>query len=151
MSTQLTEKDFKESLTTHVAVKGEELHAKYGPVIGWGELLRVLEDRAFCRYPCRVIFDGSPLAPNELAHPVPQGERPEDGFVMHVQPIYLTQLQLVPYIVLYQLVLVNYGEFATSQDAETFGASALGLSIDEYYQTLCELAAQLDACDVPAR
>jgi hypothetical protein len=43
-------------------------------------------------------------------------------------------------LVLYQLVLVNYGEFASADDAETFGASALGLSKDDYYRNLCEMA-----------
>ena len=49
----------------------------------------------------------------------------------------------MPALVLYQLVLVNYGEFASAEDAETFGAAVLGISRDEYYQTLCEMADQL--------
>ena len=55
----------------------------------------------------------------------------------------MTQLEQVPGLVLYQLVLVNYGEFASAEDAETFGAAVLGITRDEYYQTLCELADQL--------
>ena len=59
----------------------------------------------------------------------------------------------VPYLVLYQLVLVNYGEFASADDAETFGANALGLPKDDYYQALCEMANQLSltgVCPQPA-
>ena len=52
----------------------------------------------------------------------------------------MTQLECVPGLVLYQLVLVNYGEFASADDAETFGAAALGISRDEYYATLCDMA-----------
>jgi len=40
-------------------------------------------------------------------------------------------------------VLVNYGAFASRDDAETLGAAALGLSKDDYYNTICELADQL--------
>jgi hypothetical protein len=40
-------------------------------------------------------------------------------------------------------VLVNYGEFASAEDAETFGAAALGLARDDYYQALCGLADQV--------
>ena len=47
---------------------------------------------------------------------------------------------------LYQLVLVNYGEFASAADAETFGATALGISKDEYYEALCEMADEIGAC-----
>jgi hypothetical protein len=45
--------------------------------------------------------------------------------------------------VFYQLVRVNYGEFASADDAEVFGASALGLSRDAYYESLCQLADQI--------
>ena len=140
MAASLTAEDARQSLTAHVAAKGEELRAKYGAQIGWKELLRSLEDRAFVRYPCEIAFDSGPLNPGEFANPVARGERPEDGFTMYVHPFFLTQLQKVPYLVLYQLVLVNYGEFASPDDAETFGAAALGLSRDDYYRILCELA-----------
>src|SRR4051812_15131189 len=140
MATQLTADDAKQSLNAHVAAKGAEIFEKYGPTIGWKQLLQLLEDRACVRYPCQVAFDAAPLGPGEFAHPVPKSENPEDGFSMCVHPCFMTQLRYVPYLVLYQLVLVNYGQFASADDAETFGASALGLAKDEYYQTLCELA-----------
>ena len=143
MATQLTADDARQSLSAHVASKGEEIAAKYGPRIGWKELQRILQDRAFVRYPCEIVFDSTQLQPGEFAHPVPKGEQPEDGFVIHVQPLFMTQLQRVPWLVLYQLVLVNYGEFASPEDAEIFGAAALGRARDEYYQALCEMADQL--------
>jgi hypothetical protein len=146
MAIQLTAEDARQSLNGHVAAKGREIRAKYGPHIGWKELLRILEDRACCRYPCEVVFDAGPLQAGEFAFPVAKGVRPEDGFQMHVHPFFMTQLERVPGLVLYQLVLVNYGEFASADDAETFGASALGISRDEYYTTICELAGQIGGC-----
>ncbi len=143
MATQLTAADARQSLNEHVADRGREIHEKYGPHIGWQELRQILKDRACVRYPCEIVFDAGPLEPGEFAHPVAKGERPEDGFAMHVHPFFMTQLERVPGLVLYQLVLVNYGEFASAEDAETFGAAALGISRDEYYQTLCGLADQV--------
>jgi hypothetical protein len=145
MSTQLTAEDARQSLNEHVAAKGREIREKYGPHIGWKELLRILEDRACVRYPCEVVFDAEPLHPGEFAHPIAKGDRPENGFAMHVHPIFMTQLAQVPCLILYQLVLVNYGEFASADDAETFGAAVLGLSQHEYYDTLCEMAGRI--CD----
>jgi hypothetical protein len=141
-----TAQDARLSLNAHVAAKGEAIRAKYGPRIGWQELLRLLEDREHVRYPCAIVFDSTPLNPGEFAHPVARGERPEDGYAMHVHPVFLTQLPRVPYLVLYQLVRVNYGEFASADDAETFGAAELGLSKDEYYTVLCEVAEQVGGC-----
>ena len=150
MSTQLTASDAKQSLNTHVAAKGAEIFAKYGPKIGWNELLAILADRACVRYPCTLAFDSSRLNPGECAYPEPKGERPEDGFTLFVHPIYLTQLGLVSHVALYQLVAVNYGEFASADDAETFASSALGLPREDYYRTLCGLADQLGADVEPA-
>ena len=143
MATQLTADDGRQSLNSHVASKGEEIRAKYGPHVGWAELQRILQDRACVRYPCDIVFDAATLRQGEFAHPAPRGERPEDGFDLFVHPYFMMHLDRIAHLVLYQLVLVNYGEFASSDDAETFGASALGLSKDEYYQSLCELSDEI--------
>ena len=147
MSKQLTADDFKQSLNVHVATKGEEIHAKYGPHLEWKELLRILEDRTCVRYPCEIVFDAAQLEPGECAHPVPKGAQPEEGFKNYVHPFFATQLPRVPYLVLYQLVLVNYGDFASPDDAEIFGASAHSISKDEYYAALCEMADPLGGCE----
>jgi hypothetical protein len=140
MPTQLTAADVRQSLNAHVAAKGAEIFEKYGPHIGWKELQQILKDEDCVRYPCEIAFDAGSLGPGEFAHPIAKGVQPKDGFTMVVHPFYLMQLERVPHLVLYQLVLVNYGEFASPEDAETFGAAALGLSREEYYQTLCALA-----------
>ena len=143
MATRLTAEDGRQSLNAHVAAKGEEIRAKYGPHIGWTELQRILQDRACVRYPCEIVFDAGPLRPGEFAHPVPRGERPEDGFALFIHPYFMTELDRISHLALYQLVIVNYGDFASPDDAETFGASALGLSKEEYYKSLCELADEI--------
>lgn len=140
MPTQLTADDARVSLNAHVATKGAEIFAKYGPEIGWRELKLILEDRACVRYPCTVELNSEPLQAGEFAHPEPKGENLEDGFTMFVHPFFMTHLPEVPLLVLYQLVLVNYGEFASSDDAVTFGAAALGLTEAAYYTRICELA-----------
>jgi hypothetical protein len=46
-------------------------------------------------------------------------------------------------LILYQLVAVNYGKFASDSDAERFGAAALGMEVDAYYHYICQLADEL--------
>jgi len=142
MDRKLTIEDARQSLASHAAEKGCQLREKYGPSIGWTQLKQILEDRSLVRYPCEILFDAAGLLQDELAHPVPNSDLPEDGFKIHVHPLFMTRLEQVPLIVLYQLVLVNYGEFASADDAESFGAAALGLDKEVYYQSLCELADQ---------
>jgi len=143
MGKQLTAEDFKESLNAHVAAKGGEIREKYGTDIGWKELLQILEDRSVVRYPCEIVFDAAPLLEDEFAHALPNSENPHDGFKIYIHPFFSLQLTRVPHMVFYQLVRVNYGEFASPEDAEVFGASALGLSKDAYYETLCEIADEI--------
>lgn len=145
MSKQLTADDARESLSAHVAARGAEIFEKYGPRIGWSELLRLLQDRACVRYPCAVAFDAAPLQPGECAWPKPNSDQPEDGFVICIHPLFMTQLDRVAHLALYQLVVVNYGEFASSDDAEIFGAAALGISREQYYQGLCEMTDLLES------
>jgi len=133
----------RSSLKASAAAIGTEIHDKYGPRIGWKQLLQILEDRTCVRYPCQIVFDAAPLQPGELAHPVAKGDHPAEGFTMYVHPYFMMQLEQVPFLVLYQLVLVNYGAFASAEDAEAFGAAAFGLSKDDYYHTLCRLADEI--------
>jgi hypothetical protein len=145
MAITLTADDAKQSLTTHVETKGIEVYMKFGPQLDGAALQRLLADRAYVRYPVEIVFDAAQLLPGEFATPVQKGESPEDGFTMFVHPVFQTQPDLVPALVLYQLVSVNYGVFASSDDAEIFGAAALGLTRDEYYALLCDAADQLGA------
>ncbi len=149
MAKQLTADDAKQSLLGHVESKGHEIHLKYGPLLGWSQLQRLLGDRIYVRYPCEIIFDASGLQPGEFAHPNAKGANPTDGFIMAVHPLFEQQLDLVPALVLYQMVSVNYGEFASSEEAETFGSAALGITRDEYYAMLCELSDDLRGEEAP--
>jgi hypothetical protein len=145
MAKQLTAADARQSLTQHVEAKGIEVYLKYGPRIGWSELHGLLADRAYVRYPCEIVFDATNLLAGECAHPVQMGPLPEDGFTMSLHPHFGDQLERAVYLVLYQLVAVNYGEFASALEAETFGAAALGLTREEYYSELCTMADELAA------
>ena len=146
MNTPPTAEDAKRSLNYHVADKGLEIRGRFGPKIGWKELQDILLDRALVRYPCEVKFTSDGLNEDELAYVHSLGDKPEDGFELRVHPVFMTELPLVPHLVLYQLVAVNYGDFASIDDAETFGAAALGMEKEDYYNTICRLADQLGGC-----
>ena len=143
METTLTAEDARQSLNAHASAKGAEIREKYGSHIGWNELRQILEDRSLVRYPSEIVFDAQPLLPGEFAAAIGRSDRPEDGFTIFVHPLLSLEPGRVPPLVLYQLVVVNYGELATADDAETFGASALGLLKEEYYAQLCAMADEI--------
>ncbi len=133
----------RESLTAHAAEKGLQIRARYGPELGGEALRRILGDRACVRYPCTLAFDSERLLPGECAHAAPRGDRPEAGFTLYIHPVFEHRWDAVARLVLYQLVVVNYGAFASSEDAEVFGASACGQTREAYYQAMCRLADEL--------
>jgi hypothetical protein len=145
MGRNLTADDARQSLLAHVEARGVEVFCQYRPQLDWPALQRLLADRAQVRYPTEIVFDAAALQPGEFAHPEQKSERPEDGFTMWVHPRFAgSPARAIPGI-LYQLVAVNYGSFASSDEAETFGAAALGLTRDEYYAVLCALADEVGA------
>lgn len=127
-------------MEAHAAGKGAEMREKYGPELGWGALQKILNDRALVRYPCEIVFEADALAQGECAHAQGKGDDPSEGFTIFVHPKFAAQPPDAVAVALYQLVVVNYGPFASADDAEALGAAALGISRDEYYERLCKLA-----------
>jgi hypothetical protein len=140
MAQHLDMADARQALRGHAADKGAEIHAQYGPHIGWQQFLLILADRTCTRYPCDVVFDAVALQAGEMACLLPKGESPDAGFTLYLHPHFATRLDLALWAALYQLVRVNYGELADAEAAEEFGAAALNISKDVYYEKLCELA-----------
>ena len=75
----------------------------------------------------------------EFAFAEAQGDHPDAGYVIKVNPVLKKWPEWLVYAVLYHLVTINYGKFATAQDAEAFGAAALGITAEQYYHRLCAL------------
>jgi hypothetical protein len=119
------------------------IRQRYGPRLHWPQLLLLLEDRACVRFPCEVRFDAEPLLPGEFAHVVPRGLDNAEGFVIYLHPFYTLELDQAVYLVLPQLVRVNYGLQASPEDAENFGALVMGVPRADYFHTLCQLSGQL--------
>jgi hypothetical protein len=143
MARQLKSDETHEALEACLSTQAALIHRRYGPRIDWNQLLLLLEDRACVRFPCEIRFDAEPLLPGEFAHVVPRGPAAEDGFTIYLHPFYAVQLDQAVYLVLHQLVRVNYGIGAGPEDAETFGAIALGVAKTDYYRVLCDLSGQL--------
>ena len=145
MSPKPTLDDGRQALADHVLARGMALREAYGPAIDYPTLLRSLEDRDHVRFPTRVVFDTGGVDLGLFAVVDLEGDRPEDGYIVSVHGHFESRLEQVPPLVLYHLVTVNYGDFATAADAEIFGSAALGMDRDAYYDRLCRLADEIPA------
>jgi len=127
------------AVSRHVIEKAKEIHARYGPVIDYSVVLQILEDRRCIRYPVEIRFDSEGIEPGLFARAEPISENPNDGYVISLHQDFKDRPDVLPALILYQSVLVNYGDLATAADAELFGSGILGLDRDAYYAQIVDL------------
>lgn len=137
---KLTLEDGRRAAGAHALERGHQLRLKYGNFIDPLILNKILMDRDFVRYPTCIEFSNRPLEEGMFGYAERIGEKASDGYIIFIHPYFKNRPGDLPALVLYHLVTVNYGEFATYNEAEEFGSSAMGLSKEEYYQTICRLA-----------
>ena len=136
----------KQSLCDHAAEKAYEARQAYGGEIDYSAMQRLLEDRRFVRYPVRLCFDARPLQAGEFAFmQVIEEGQPDKGFILFVHTHFETHHNVLPMLIAYHMVCVNYGEIASHEAAEIFGATLLGMDAQTYYQMICQLADEMPA------
>ncbi len=145
MANQLPEQDAREALRNHLIVKARETREKYGEEIGYEQIVQMLADVTVVRFPTVLSFDDTPLRAGEFGWAKPRTQNTQDGFVLHIHPHFEGRSLDLPLLVAYHLVTINYGELAGAEEAELFGASLLGLEVEDYYDRLCQLADELSA------
>lgn len=150
MEHKLTEEDGRKALREHLIEKATAARLHYGFYIDTEAILKMLDDRRIVRFPTGIRFDAEPLQPGEFAIAQPLGNKPADGYCIFIHPFFEDQKEIWPLLIAYHLVVINYGEMATSDDAEIFGATLLGLDVEAYYQALCELADSIPLAPPPA-
>ncbi len=140
---KVTAEDGLRALRDHVVDTARRARQRYGGRIDYATILRMLGDEQVVRYPVELRFEAEPLEPGEFAYAEPLGTHPAQGFVLYVHPRFRDREELLPLLIAYHLVRVNYGQVATHEEAELFGATLLGLDRDAYYQKLCDAADEI--------
>jgi len=141
---KLTLEDGQNALAGHVVEKALALREKYGDDITYEKLFTIFADEEFLRYPTKMEFNSAELDQGMFAAAKKVSKNPNDGFIIFVHEYFRNRLSDVPPLVLYHLVSVNYGDFATHKEAELFGAAVLDMEKEEYYQHICRLADQIN-------
>lgn len=143
MDSHPTAHDGKIALREHAIDKAYAARARFGPTIDLAAIQGIIDDRELIRFPVRIVYDARGLEPGEFAHAQPVGLHPRDGFILYVHPTLEHREDTLPCAIAYHLPPVNYGDIADADDCLVFGAALLGLSVDVYYERLCELADSL--------
>jgi hypothetical protein len=131
------------AVSKHAIEKAADIRARYGPVIDFPTVLRILEDRRCIRYPVEIRFVSEGIEPGLFAKTEAISDDPADGYVISLHQHFKDRPEVLPALILYQSVLVNYGDIATAADAELFGSGILGLDRDAYYTQIADLTDSL--------
>lgn len=127
------------AITKHAIEKANEIRTRYGPVIDYPSILHILDDRRCIRYPTKIQFVNDGIEEGLFAKTEPLSDNPDDGYIISLHHIFEDQVDILPALILYQSVLVNYGDLATAIDAEFFGSTVLGIERDSYYNQIVSL------------
>lgn len=148
MRHQPSEEEGRASLLDHATAKAWEARQAHGGLLAglsMDALRAILADRRFIRHPVELRFGGDGLLDGELAHVAQvDPDDPARGFVLSIHPAFEQDEDIVPLLAAYQLVRVNYGDIAGPEAAEAFGATLCGMPIEDYYETLCQIADALE-------
>lgn len=143
MERKLSGADGQQALRDHVVQRAADARLRYGMLIDADTIMKIINDRAVVRYPMGVRFDSGPLRPGEFAALEAIGEHPAEGYCLFVHPRFQGEPESWPLVIAYYIPSVNYGDIASHVEAELFGATLLGLEVDDYYNTLCVFADSL--------
>ena len=133
-------KEGVEAFHQHIINNAMEARLRYGLYIDTKTIMKMLDDRKVVRYPTAVVFEATPLEGDSFAYAQPNGENPNQGFILYVHPFYKELYEVLPLLISYHIPAINYSHVATSTEAELFGATLMGLEVEAYYQAICELA-----------
>jgi len=123
----------------HANEKAREILHRFGPVIDYPTVLKILEDRKSTRYPVTLHFTTDAIEPGMYGMTRAVSENPDDGYIVSLHSALESRHDVLPALILYQLVMVNYGDLATANDAEIFGATILQMDREDYYRHIVDL------------
>ncbi|GJM26859.1 MAG: hypothetical protein DHS20C16_32740 [Phycisphaerae bacterium] len=135
-----TVRDGSVALHDHLITVAATARERYGPEMDFAAIVQILDDREIVRYPVSLAFDDAPLQTGEFAFPEPIGCHPSEGYTLFIHPYLEGNLEALPLLIGYQLVRINYGDVASHEEAEVFGAALCEMDRDAYYEQICRIA-----------
>ncbi len=140
---KLTLEDGKKALTDHVIEKATEVQDKYGLAIDFEILTKIFSDPTVLRFPTTIVFDSSKVEAGLFATTEPYQEDGVNKVRLYIHEYFADKPESLSLLALYHVVAINYGDFASAEDAEIFASTVLCMDRELYYQKLCKLVDQI--------
>jgi hypothetical protein len=136
MTGSCNERPFDAALFEHARFSAERARTRLGGPLNETNLPAFLIDPQCLRYATRITFDRAGLEPHQFAQPELQGKE----CCLHVDPCLQDRPDLLYQAVAYMAAVINYGDAATAELAERYGALLTGLTQEQFYSKISEIA-----------
>jgi len=128
----------EDGLATRLREQAAHAHATYHGLRP-SNLGTFLADSEFVRYPTRLVLEFGEMGAHQFAHPEPDIRNP-GGVMLYLRPILGKRPDYLVRAVSYMIPVINFGKIITDDHCLIYGAALMGLSVDAYYDAVCELA-----------
>jgi hypothetical protein len=131
---------FHAALYEHARFAAQRAQSRLNGPLTPSNLEQFLADNLCLRYPTRIIYDRTGLEPHQVAQPFYRQSR--DGIFcdLHVDPDLQKTPEINYLVVAYMAAVINYGDAATPELAELFGALLTGIDQETFYEKMCAVA-----------
>jgi len=136
---------FYAALFEHARFAAQRAQARLGGPLSPASLEQFLSDPLCLRYPTRIIYVRDGLEPHQVAHPFYRQSRNGVFCDLHVDPLLRKMPEAIYLVVAYMAAVINYGDAATPELAELFGALLTGMDPEMFYTTRCAVADSVKA------
>lgn len=134
-----------ESLKEHLLAQAVVAHHKYAP-LSYDRLEALLNDPQCSRHPTRLVFEFGEMAMHQFAQPDIDWRNTElDGRVLYLRPLLRDRPDLAVLAVAYMIPLLNYGDIISDEHCLLYGATLLGMVVEDFYRQICGLADHVGA------
>ncbi len=132
-------KEGEDSLAAHLLERANYARQKYGG-LSPANFGTFLADKECVRYPTRLLFEFGEMGMHQFAQPESDPRDPDKAIVLYIRPPLAQRPELVASAIAYMTPAINYGEVITDEHCLIYGAILQGMTEEEFYQHICQLA-----------
>ena len=129
--------ELADALARHACFAADRARSRLGGPLSADNLSEALRDDVCFRYPVEIGFDETGLEPQQFADARFSGPDGQRVCKLHVRPRFKDGADVLHLLVAYMAAPINYGDVATPDLCEQYGAALVGMTRENYYKVLC--------------
>ena len=136
----MSSEEMMQSVQDHALLSADRAQQKLGGSLTAENYEQFLQDTDCLRCPTTIIFTTEGLETHQFAQPVFSNLEGRPVCDLRIDPRFENQPDKLYMFVAYMAAAINYGNLVSTELCEMQGAALTGMSEEEFYNTICEIA-----------